>query len=125
LTFLGNQFAFFKAQGFPPANLAIAESTKQTVTIGELFTLASVLAPATSFTGPVDVVDGSNDWPFCQGDCTYPVNQAAQAIAALYPAASSGSQSYLASLCGHGINLHYAATAAFSQIQNFVSKNGF
>lgn len=36
---VGNQFAFFKAQGFPPANLVAAEATKQTTTLGELLTI--------------------------------------------------------------------------------------
>ncbi|GAB7349485.1 hypothetical protein MBLNU459_g0196t1 [Dothideomycetes sp. NU459] len=119
--YIGNQFAFFRAQGFPPSNLAIADATKQTVTLGELFTLAAVTGN-TTYTGPVDVVDGANDWPFCQGNCSYPMDLAA-AAKALYPMTRNFT-SYLAPNCGHGLNLHYAATAAYEQIQAFVMGNG-
>lgn len=119
--YIGNQFAFFRAQGFPPSNLALAEASKNTVTLGELFTLSAVTGN-TTYTGPVDVVDGQNDWPFCQGNCSYPMDLAA-AAKSLYPMTKNFT-SYLAPNCGHGLNLHYAATAAFEQIQAFVAGNG-
>lgn len=121
---VGNQFAFFAPlSGFPYTNLQIAEATKQTVTYGELITLGNVIAPAASFTGPIDVVNGDSDFPFCDGTCTEALN--AQVRAALYPAASDGSDSYIAPQAAHGLNLHYSANTAYSQIQNFVSSNGF
>lgn len=120
---IGNQFCFFRAQNFPPANLYIAELTKQTFTIGEFFTVGSVEAVASNFTGPIDVVDGENDLPFCEGNCLLPMNQAAAVKAALYPAASEGSEYYIAAGAGHGLNLHYAAPAAYSQIMSFLKKN--
>lgn len=120
--YAGNQFAFLRYPNFPASNLAIAESTKQTVTLGELFTLSAVTG-MTNYTGAVDVVDGTNDWPFCQGNCTYPTDQAA-AAKSLYPATSNFT-SYLAAGAGHGLNLHYSATAAYNQIQAFVASHGF
>jgi pimeloyl-ACP methyl ester carboxylesterase len=121
---VGNQFAFFKAQGFPPANLVIAENTKQTVSFGELITLSTIIAPATEFTGAIDVVNGDSDWPFCLGNCSVPVNLAQAVKGLLYPKASNQSQYYLAENCGHGINLHYAAVAVYSQIQTFIKSVG-
>lgn len=120
--YIGNQFAFFRAQGFPPSNLAIAEATKQTVTLGELFTLGAVTGN-TTFTGPVDVVNGMNDWPFCQGNCSYPTDLTS-AVKSLYPMTKNFT-TYLGAGAGHGLNLHYAATAAFEQIQSFIVGNGF
>lgn len=121
---VGNQFAFFRAQGFPPSNLALGESSKQTVTFGELLTLASIIAPATNFTGPVDVVNGAADWPFCMGNCSYPTNLAAAAATMLYPAVSNNTRSnYLAPGAGHGVNLHYAAGGAYQQIQTFLGSS--
>lgn len=38
---IGNQFSFFKARGFPPSTLSIAEASKQTVTLGELISLST------------------------------------------------------------------------------------
>ncbi len=123
-TQISNQFDFFRLLNYPSANLVLAEATKQTLTFGELFTLGQVGGPATAFTGPVDVVDGENDWPFCQGNCNVPTDQAAAVKAILYPAASAGSQSYIAKGAGHALNMHYSATAAFQQIQSFVKTNG-
>ncbi len=123
-TQISNQFDFFRLPNYPSANLVLAEATKQTLTFGELFTLGQVAMPATAFTGPIDVVDGENDWPFCQGNCNLPTDQAAAVKAILYPAASAGSQSYIAKGAGHALNFHYSATAAFQQIQSFVEMNG-
>lgn len=62
---MANQFDFFRFPGFDPAVLAAADAAKQTVTFGELFTLGGVPSTAPAFTGPVDIVDGDNDLPFC------------------------------------------------------------
>ncbi|KAF1356298.1 hypothetical protein BDV97DRAFT_386155 [Delphinella strobiligena] len=120
-----NQIAFFRAPGFDPNILSLAEATKGTVTIGEFFSLNAVSSVSKNFTGPVTVVNGAQDLPFCSGNCSYPTNQAAIALTALYPMAKNTSSTYLAPVCGHGINVHYAAGAAFDFIQNFVKSNGF
>jgi len=123
---IGNQQAFLRAQNFPPSNLRIAELTKATFTIGEFFTAGMPVAPSPEFTGPVDVVDGTNDLPFCQGNCLYPVNQAEAVLTGpLYPNASNGSEYYIAEGAGHGLNLHYSAPAAYEHITQFLKKNGF
>ena len=96
---------------------------KQTNAIGETFTLASAYAPAKAYTGPVDIVNGQNDYFYCGGDCTYPVDQAAAAIPAYFPAASKGSQSFLAPNAGHNVNAHYSASQAFKQMIDFLQAN--
>jgi pimeloyl-ACP methyl ester carboxylesterase len=100
------------------------DASKQTYTFGEIFTLTSVIAPST-FTGPVDAVLGEFDWIFTQGNAHYKVDQAALVQPGLFPNASKGSQSYIVPGAGHAINLHFAATQMFDQVQAFVKTNGF
>ncbi|TVY84153.1 hypothetical protein LSUE1_G001650 [Lachnellula suecica] len=119
----GNQFGFFRAPGFAPALLDTAEGTKQTFTIGELFTNSMLMSSAPGFTGPIDVVDGQYDLPFCQSNCLVPENKAAAVKGALYPNAASGSTYYIAGDAGHGVNLHYSAGAAYAHIFEFIENN--
>jgi hypothetical protein len=109
----------------PAPVFALQASNKQTNAIGETFTLGPAYAPATSFTGPVDIVNGQNDYFYCGGDCSYPTNQAVAALAAYFPSASKqGSQTFLAPLCGHNVNSHYSAGKAFEQMLAFLKTNG-
>jgi pimeloyl-ACP methyl ester carboxylesterase len=118
---ISNQIAFFHAQDFDKNILNLAEATKGTVTFGELFTTAAVVAEAGNFTGSVAVVNGAEDLPFCTANCSYPTNLA-QAALQLYPQAKNKG-TYLAPLTGHGVNLHYSAVAAYHYIQNFISNS--
>ncbi|KAL9099331.1 MAG: hypothetical protein Q9163_005159 [Psora crenata] len=118
------QFAFYRYPGFNPIIFASQMARKQTNALGEMFTLGAAYAPATAFTGPVDIVNGENDYFYCGGDCTFPTNQAAAAIRAYFPAASNGSESYLAPIAGHNVNAHYSAQKAFKQMLAFLGKNG-
>jgi hypothetical protein len=54
-----------------------------------------------------------------------PYNLAAAVKDQFYPAASNGSDWYLAPDSGHFLNYHYAAPGAYEHIQDFVKKNGF
>jgi pimeloyl-ACP methyl ester carboxylesterase len=120
-TVVSNQIGFFKAPGFPPANLKLAEATKGTVTYGELNSIGAVGGASPNFTNPVAVVNGINDIPFCGGNCSYPVDQAKAVQPKYYPnVAEADFGSYLAPVAGHGLNFHYSATAAFEYIQKFL-----
>jgi hypothetical protein len=96
---ISNQIAFFHAPNFDVAILNLAEATKGTVTFGELFSLESVIAPASNFTSSVAVVNGAEDLPFCTGNCSYPTNLAQAVFSTLYPAAKI-TGAYLAPLTG-------------------------
>ncbi|TVY80515.1 hypothetical protein LSUE1_G003311 [Lachnellula suecica] len=120
---ISNQIAFFTAPNFDFAVLDFAEATKGSVTIGELFTITTTIAPATDFTGSVAVVLGEEDLPFCTGNCLSPPNQAQSVVAALYPRVKA-SGTYLAPLTGHGINLHYSAGDTYHYIQEFIAAHG-
>ncbi|KAE9378921.1 hypothetical protein N431DRAFT_478041 [Stipitochalara longipes BDJ] len=122
---VSNQFGFFRAPNFDPLVLAAAEASKQTFTLGELFTNGMFVSEAKEFRGPIDVVDGENDLPFCQSNCLVPHDKAAVVKAALYPNAKGTSTSYVAEGAGHGLNLHYVAVEAYQQIFEFLKGNGF
>lgn len=72
-----------------------------------------------NYTKPVAVVNGANDFPFCYGNCTFPMNLAEAVFPALYPAASR-TGAYLAEVAGHGLNLHYSAVEAYRFAQDFL-----
>lgn len=64
--------AFYGPDGsFDPALLALDEATKDTVALGELFSLGTAITTAANFTGPVFTVNGVDDTAFCNGtpDC--------------------------------------------------------
>ncbi|KAF2763623.1 hypothetical protein EJ03DRAFT_322631 [Teratosphaeria nubilosa] len=124
-TITNNQIAFFRAPGFDPVVLALADATKGTVTFGEFFTTTAPTKPAMDFTGPVAVVDGAEDLPFCSGNCSYPVDLAAAVKPMLYAGLEARKfASYLAPVTGHGVNLHYSAGEAFEWIQAFLAGQG-
>jgi len=122
---ISNQIGFFRAPGFDPKILAMAEAAKGTTTYGELFSVLAVTAPATSFTGPVVVVNGQEDLPFCFGNCSYPMDLSQFLLSQLYPSLNSAkTTTYVAKNTGHGINLHYSSHDAFVAIHDFLAKQG-
>ncbi|KAI7538658.1 alpha/beta-hydrolase [Hortaea werneckii] len=121
---ISQQTGFFRTPGFDPSILKLAELTKGSVTLGELFTQGMAAAPATQYNGSVAVVDGHEDLPFCFGNCSAPTNKA-QAVKALYaqlPEDKFGT--YLAPVSGHGVNFHYSSKGAFDYIMEFLAQQG-
>lgn len=121
-----NQLLFFKPGYFDEALLQVAEDTKQPTTLGELLTIGS-LPKMTSFAGPVFVINGDADLPFCGGDCLNTgmpnVTNLGQTVSMAFPKASSF-ESYVQPNAGHGINTHYNATGAYEVILSFLSEAG-
>lgn len=121
------QYAFLYPGRFDVAFAIQGEQTKQPVTTGELLTIGS--APASSpFTGPVLVITGEHDVPFCGGNCYGQVpgtntSTIPEGVAKSYPAASKF-EAYIQPATGHGINFQYNATASYEVVQTFLSKNG-
>lgn len=130
-TAISNQIGFFHSPNFDPAILNLAEATKNTVTFGELFSIMAGPQIAANFKGPVDIVNGNEDLPFCFGNCTLPstgstVNKAAATLKMVYPNVPNNLTSYyLTPNTGHGNNLHYSAPKAYAQITNFLKTHGF
>ncbi|KZT28740.1 hypothetical protein NEOLEDRAFT_1239282 [Neolentinus lepideus HHB14362 ss-1] len=99
--------------------------TEQPVTQGVLFTQGGLMQNATSFTGPVHVVTGANDWPFCFNDCyAVPANSTYTSIPEyvqeLYPVTSNFSV-YIPENTGHAVNAHYSAPDVYQEMLAFVS----
>lgn len=121
------QYAFLFPDQYDVGLALEGEKTKQPVTAGELLTIGT--APASSpFTGPVLVITGQHDVPFCGGNC-YGTAQGIDAanipagVTAAYPAASVF-EAYIQPNTGHGLNFHYNATAGYQVIQDFLGSNG-
>jgi pimeloyl-ACP methyl ester carboxylesterase len=119
------QYLFLLQPYYDPAIGAMAEATKQPVTIGEVLTLGSV--PMTNpYTKSVLVLTGSRDVPYCGGDCLNTGGAGASIPAAVrksFPAAKSF-EAYIQPNTAHGINLHYNATGAYSYIQSWLKRQG-
>lgn len=120
---VGIQFAFYRYPNFDPEVFQEQVANKQTNTLGILLTLGGVVAPSMDFTGPVDVVNGENDLVFCGGNCLYPNDQNEAVLATFYPAASNGSQTYIAAGSGHSIAAHYSGPDSFAQMIKFLQAN--
>ncbi|KAI0385539.1 alpha/beta-hydrolase [Hypomontagnella monticulosa] len=121
---VGIQFAFYRHPNFDEETFQQQVANKQTNTLGVLLTLGGITAPSTEFTGPVDVVNGENDLCFCGGNCRYPTDQNEPVLSMFYPAASKGSQTYLAAGAGHSIAAHKSGPDSFKHMIQFLQDNG-
>lgn len=119
-----NVYLFFYPPHFDTGLLEFAENNKQPMTIGELMTITG-LPSQSRFTGPVYVIDGENDVPFCGGDCLNTGTSASIPAAAekVFPSASAF-VAYIHPNTGHAINVHYNATGAYKQINDFLGIHG-
>ncbi|KAH9868796.1 hypothetical protein J1614_007870 [Plenodomus biglobosus] len=121
------QYAFLYPNMYEEGLAIQSEQTKQPVTTGELLTIGS--APKSSpFTGPVLVITGEYDVPFCGGNCyaQAPGTNASnipEGVAKSFPSASKF-EAYIQPGTGHGLTLQINATAGYEVIQNFLASNG-
>lgn len=113
-----------RAPGFDPQIAIVAESIKQTISLGK-YLISSFAAGVNNFTGPIDVVNGENGLLSCHGNCLVSYNKAAAVKDMFYPAASNGSSWYLALDTGQGLNFHYSGTLAYEHSHDFLKTNGF
>lgn len=120
-----DQLLFFDTPYFDEAVLEAAERTKQTVTVAEGLTIGNSMAP--KFAGPVYVVTGSDDLPYCAGNC-YAVNgtnltSIPQDVSKLFPM-SSKFATYIPLKTGHAVQLHPTAMQTDMQIHKWLAMNG-
>ncbi|KAF2168635.1 hypothetical protein M409DRAFT_65522 [Zasmidium cellare ATCC 36951] len=123
-TAISNQIGFFHAPGFDPAIVSLADSTKGTIAVGELLSTSAIVGPALEFNGTVAIVNGIDDLPFCNGNCSSPGNLLGQ-VKQLYPRVSN--DSFVTSLVpntGHAISLHYSAGAVYESVQALLIAKG-
>jgi pimeloyl-ACP methyl ester carboxylesterase len=110
-------------------NNSIAEwvqSHKQPVTPGELLTLGPLVSEAPStFTGPVLIFTGSADLAFCGGACGLGLGSlVAQGRDAMWPNAKKV-EAYVQPNTGHGLTMHWNATAGYAVINRWLKTQGF
>ncbi|KAH7119902.1 Alpha/Beta hydrolase protein [Dendryphion nanum] len=120
-----NQFVFLLPGFYDVALALVAESTKHPVTVGELLTIGS--APhSSSFSGPVFIITGEQDQPFCGGDCFATGSADPNIPAAARPAFPNATvfEAYIQPNTGHGINVHYNSTASYKVVNNFLAAHG-
>lgn len=124
----GIQTNFFSPGEFDPAILALAAATGQPVSVGELLTIGSDAYGPSPFTGPVFVVTGARDLPFCGGNCLATgdpsLSSIPAAVAQHFPQ-SHNFQTYIVPDSGHGLNLEYSHEITYQQISQFLLGNGF
>ena len=63
------EYDFFSPGDFDPKILNYAVRTGQPVTIGELLTIGGEINTPNTFAGPVHIVTGNRDIPYCGGNC--------------------------------------------------------
>ncbi|KAK5172667.1 uncharacterized protein LTR77_002787 [Saxophila tyrrhenica] len=121
----GVQTNFFAPQDFDPAILTYAYNNGQPVTVGELLTFGGETGSPNPFAGPVHIVTGERDIPYCGGNCL--------AAPTGYDSVPATSQQFFENTdidvtiipgAGHGLNLQYTHPQTYSSILNWFADNG-
>ncbi|KAI1458060.1 Alpha/Beta hydrolase protein [Annulohypoxylon moriforme] len=118
----GVQTNFFAPDNFDPAVLQAAYVSNQPVTVGELMTIGSGAVGNNTFGGPVLVITGERDIPFCGGNCdsTKPPipDQSKQ-----YFTNANSFDAIVVPNAGHSLNLEYTAATTYTSILDFFDQN--
>lgn len=102
------QVLYFAPGAFDPALLSLAYNNGQPVTVGEILTLGAQTNVVNPLTGPVLVITGDRDLPFCGGDCTITGNASLPnflEISRDYFPNASKFDAVAVGGAGHGLNL--------------------
>ncbi|QPH02501.1 hypothetical protein C2857_006711 [Epichloe festucae Fl1] len=124
---IGVHINFFGPGDFDPKLLEAATATGQPATVGELLTVGS--GPTTSeFAGPVMIITGDRDIPFCGGNCmnTMAINGSAPNLIEKSKASFSKAKVFNATVvpeAGHGLNYGYSAPYTYKAITDFLNAN--
>ncbi len=120
------QTNFFAPGMFDTAVLNAAYKTGQPVTVGELLSFGGETGSVNKFAGPVHIVTGERDIPYCGGNCL--------AAPTGYPNIPSTSKNYIPNAknfevtiipgAGHGLNLEYSHPTTYASILNYFAQNG-
>ncbi|KAI1377640.1 Alpha/Beta hydrolase protein [Hypoxylon crocopeplum] len=116
------QTNFFAPGNFDQAILEAAYEAGQPVTVGELMTIGSATTRNNSFGGPVLVITGERDVPFCGGNCLT-MKPSIPAQTEQYFTNASYFESIVVPRSGHGLNLEYSAQDTYASILDFFDKN--
>lgn len=69
------------------------------------------------------MISGQFDLPFCGGYCPGVIDGPYSIAPVVFPSASS-LQTYIQPNTGHGLNLHFNASAGYEVITSFLNENG-
>jgi hypothetical protein len=100
--------------------------TRQTNALGETLTLGALYVPAPEFRKPVQLLNGRQDYFYCQGDCmANECDITTNALVMFYPnRLQEKSEAVTIADMGHNVNFHYGRLAAFRKMLDFISKAG-
>ncbi|KAI6800507.1 hypothetical protein KC332_g9633 [Hortaea werneckii] len=122
----GVQTNFFSPGSFPPEFLTFATTNGQPVTLGELLTIGGEIAVPNTFCGPVLVITGERDVPYCGGDCLAAAGTGYDNIPAKVQEGFPNTEITvdIVAGAGHGLNFEYSHPETYSSIFSFLSDNG-
>ncbi|RBR08909.1 uncharacterized protein FIESC28_10089 [Fusarium coffeatum] len=118
---------FFSEGDFDPEMLEEAYKKAQPVTPGELLTLGGPAGVNNTYTGPVQIVTGSRDIPFC-GDNCYSTTSVDEDLPSLldfskrFFTQASRFNTTVVPGAGHGLNFAYSHTFTYDAIFDFLSE---
>lgn len=122
---VGVQINFVAPGNFDPKILDFAYRTQQPFTSGEILTVGAGLGETNTFTGPVLVITGENDVPFCGGNCygTSAIGDSAENLVAFsgrfFPKASPFNATVVPGT-GHAPNLEYSHRVTYGAMLDFL-----
>ena len=116
----GVQTNFFAPAAFDPEILDYTVSIGQPLTIGELLTFSGDTATSNTFDGPVLIVTGENDIPFCGGNCYQGLaNGSSIPAQAQQFFTNTTISSVVIPGSGHALNLEYSHPSTYRHINDF------
>ena len=119
----GLQTNFFTPGSFDPLILDYAEVIGKPLAVGELLSFAGGIATVNTYAGPVLIVTGEHDLPFCGGDCYSGVANGTSipAESQQYFPSTNISTSIIPG-SGHALNLEYTHVATYETINLFLKE---
>jgi len=108
---LNSFFAVFKRQF----------ATRGTSALGETLTGELMYTSVPHYTRPVLVLNGQQDFFYCQGDCLEPTDLTAESLSTYFPNADKvRSGAVTVQNVGHNLNMHLGRIEVFEKMLHFV-----
>jgi pimeloyl-ACP methyl ester carboxylesterase len=128
---VGNQAALhtnFLAPGqYDPDMVAYAYANGHPASMGELLTIGGAMYGVSDFSGPVMVVTGERDLPFCGGDCyatgDSSIHSIPDAARQFFPKAKDVNITIVPG-GGHGLNMEYGHETTYRAMNDFLGTVG-
>ncbi|KAK5703538.1 hypothetical protein LTR17_022017 [Elasticomyces elasticus] len=120
------QSIFFSPNQFDPGLVSTIFNTQKPITVGEALTSIGETATINNFAGPVLIITGNRDLPFCSGNCLAAPNNLTS-----IPEVSKKTIPYAKNFevvivpnAAHGLNLEYSHPFTYATINNYFIANG-